>query len=240
MHEQLDITTVIFAIIAIFVIWKLRSVLGERNGTEKPPRNPFGSLRDPARPHPAEETNNNVIKLPLQINEPRIQTRPDMDERWKVNLKPGSNALAGIQAIAAADRSFDIDHFMSGAKLAYEMIVSAFAAGNRAALEGLLTQDVYENFVQVLNAREKRGEVVKTTLVSLDRVLIDEASLTGRSALIKLQFIANLITATYDANGKVIDGDAERAVEIDDRWSFTREIDSRSPNWKLCATQTGH
>jgi predicted lipid-binding transport protein (Tim44 family) len=161
-------------------------------------------------------------------------------KRWQPYLKPGSNAAAALDAIAAADRSFDITAFMTGAKTAYEMIVNAFASGNRPVLEKLLSEDVFANFAQAIDAREKRGEKVETKLVSIDKVLIEEASLAGRSAQIKLQYAASLLTSTLDANGNVIDGDREKVQEIADRWTFKRQIDAVNPNWTLCATETGH
>jgi predicted lipid-binding transport protein (Tim44 family) len=242
MHEPFDMTTIIFAILAIFVIWKLRSVLGERSGTEKPPANPFSeSLRDVTRPPPAAEPNN-IIKLPLPLGEqqPQDVNQSERGKRWQPYLKPGSNAAAALDAIAAADRSFDMSAFMIGAKTAYEMIVNAFASGNRPVLEKLLSEDVFANFAQAIDAREKRGEKVETKLVSIDKVLVEEASFTGRLAQIKLQYAASLLTSTLDANGNVIDGDPEKVQEIADRWTFKRQIDAANPNWTLCATETGH
>jgi predicted lipid-binding transport protein (Tim44 family) len=242
MHDSFDMTTIIFAVLAVFVIWKLRSVLGERSGTEKPPKNPFGgNLRDVTSPPPSAEANN-VITLPRPGAEPRPLDVPqgERGEKWKVYLQPGSNAAEGLEAIAAADRSFDIAAFIAGAKSAYEMIVTGFATGNRTLLENLLTAEVYANFAHALDRREKRGEKVQTTLISIDKVLIETASLNGPAAQIKLHYVASIVTATFDTNGKLIEGDPEKVQEIADVWTYMRQVDARDPNWKLSATETGH
>ncbi|MGI8568971.1 MAG: Tim44/TimA family putative adaptor protein [Methylocella sp.] len=245
MQNSFDMTTIVFAVLAAFVVWKLRSVLGTRNGAEKPPRNPFAS-REPGRFFGGRRGDagngdpaNRVIPLPGSA-EPPVATAPAKDDRWKPNAEPGSKAWAGLDAIAAADPAFAIKPFADGAKSAYEMIVTAFAEGNREVLRNLLAPEVFESFAAALAEREKRGEKVTTTFVSIDKVMIDDAGLNRRTAEIKIHFTSEMITATRDQGGTVIDGSPDKVVQIDDIWTFARDTGSRDPNWKLSATETAH
>ncbi len=228
-------TTIIFALLAAFVVWKLRSVLGMRSGTEKPPRNPFvrgapggfEARRDAAgRPGTA---------LPGAA-EPQAAAPPKGD-KWKPFAEPGSSAWAGLDAIAAADPNFAIGPFAAGAKAAYEMIITAFAGGNRQVLRNLLSPEVYQGFAVALDEREKRGHKLSTTFVSIDKLTIAEAMLEGRTAKIKVNFTSQMTNATHDASGTVVEGDPDKVVKVDDIWTFGRDTGSRDPNWKLCATE---
>ena len=240
MQDSFDLTTIIFALLAAFVVWKLRSILGTRNGAEKPPSNPFlKRAPEGARVRPGD-ADNKVITLPGAAVEAPVGAREtipmDQTERWKPYAEPGSKAWAGLDAIAAADRSFAVQPFLDGAKAAYEIIVTAFAAGNRAALQNLLAGHVFDSFAAALAERERRGEKVETTFVSIDEAVIEDAELRSRSAEITLRFVAQMITATRDKTGAVIDGSADKVVEISDVWTFARDIGSRDPNWKLIST----
>src|SRR4051794_40748910 len=128
---MVDVTTIIFAILAIFVVWKLRSVLGTRTGNERPPRDPFNrAARGELKPEPAPYRE--PVRLPgAAVEPPPAEPAEPRPERWAGFVEPGSNAAAGLDAIAAAQPSFDAKEFLDGAKGAYEMIVTAFAAGDR-------------------------------------------------------------------------------------------------------------
>jgi predicted lipid-binding transport protein (Tim44 family) len=244
MQNSFDMTTIVFALLAAFVVWKLRSVLGTRNGAEKPPTNPFATptprVSGARRGDPdSGDSGNRVIALPGAA-EPPVAIAPAKDDRWKPNAEPGTKAWAGLDAIAAADPAFAIKPFADGAKSAYEMIVTAFAEGNREVLRNLLSPEVFESFSAALAEREKRGEKVTTTFVSIDKVVVDDAVLNGWTAEIKIHFTAQMITATRDQAGTVIDGSPDKVVQIDDVWTFARNTGSRDPNWKLAATETAH
>ena len=236
MHDPLDASTIIFALLAIFVLWKLRSVLGTRNGNEKqPPANAFFRRT-------LGNNDNMVVPLPGAAEVPRPTLAADVpaSDRWKDYAEAGSKAAAGLDAIAAADRSFAIDSFISGAKMAYEMIVTAFAAGDRQTLQNLLEHDVYESFATAIAGRESRSETMETTVVSIDKVAVDEASLRNKTAQIALRFASKLVSVTHGASGAVIEGSPDRVLDMVDVWTFARDVEARDPNWKLVATQTGH
>jgi predicted lipid-binding transport protein (Tim44 family) len=239
MHEPLDITTIIFALLAVFVVWKLRSVLGTRTGNEKQRDRTFSPRPEEARqPLPG----GNVIRLPgapIADAGPAAPSQPAAD-RWKDIVEPDSRAIPGLDAIAAAEAGFDARAFLAGAKSAYEMIVIAFAKGDRGTLRRLLADDVYESFSHAIGDREGRGDRVDMTFVSLEKVAIDDAQVKGSAAQITVRFLSKLITATYDKAGAVIDGSPERVVDMTDIWTFARELGSRDPNWRLVATETAH
>lgn len=234
MHESLDASTIIFAVLAIFVIWKLRSVLGTRTGAEKPPR-PGAGFRQ-RETAPAAESDR-VVRLPGAAERAPAAPPP---HRWTGFAEPGTPVAAGLDAIAAAEPTFAVRPFLEGAKSAYEMIISAFAANDRKTLETLLAKDVFDSFSAAIDAREARHETVKTTLVSIDDERLEDAQLRARSAQLSVRFIAKLITTTLGADGAPVAGSSDKVTEANDIWTFARDVGIRDPNWKLVATQTGH
>ncbi|MCI0735245.1 MAG: Tim44/TimA family putative adaptor protein [Beijerinckiaceae bacterium] len=239
MQDSFDMTTIIFALLAAFVVWKLRSVLGTRSGTEKPPSNPFATRAQTGIPARHGEAGSQVVKLPGAAEVP-VANVPAKDDRWKPYAEPGTAAWAGLDGIAATDPDFAVKPFVDGAKSAYEMIIGAFADGNRGILSNLLSPEVYEGFAAALDGREKRGEKLTTTFVSIDKVAFEDAALRGRIAKIKVHITAQMTTVTRDSNGAVIDGDPDKIVQIDDIWTFTRDTSSHDPNWKLSATESAN
>jgi predicted lipid-binding transport protein (Tim44 family) len=233
-----DIYTIIFLALAVFIFLRLRSVLGQRTGRERPPYDPY-SARDTVRP----STNDNVVALPGRGGEgptkPAEPAEPSA-ERWKGIAEAGSAVAAGLDAIARDDRSFDAKEFISGAGKAYEMIVVAFAAGDRRTLKNLLSREVYDGFEAAIRDRESKGEKAETRFVSIDRADIIGAELRARTAQVTVRFVSQLISVTRDRNGNVIDGSPEKVTDVTDVWTFARDVTSRDPNWKLVATEAGH
>ncbi len=227
----MDLTTIIFIGLAIFVAWRLRSVLGEKTGTEQPPQDPF-PRRERA---PLPDGDGKVVRLP-GADRPGAPVAPA--DRWAGIAEPGSPAMAGLEAIAAAE-PFDPREFVEGAKMAYEMIVGAFAAGDRKTLKPLLARDVYEGFETAIAEREKAGHKVETTFVSLDEARIIAAELRGRNAQVTIRFVSSLISATRDASGAVVEGSPDSVASVTDIWTFARVVGSRDPNWQLVATEGG-
>jgi predicted lipid-binding transport protein (Tim44 family) len=240
----MDISTIIFAIIAIFVVWKLRSVLGTRNGAERPPVDPAaGPNLGPNGVNGPKPTIGQGVRMPAV---PRLAVVPsgaapvDAAARWKGFAEPGSKLAAGLDSIAAADPAFSPDGFLSGARSAYEMIVTAFAKGDRATLGNLLAPEVLDNFFKAIDARLAAGETMETTLVSIDSATFEDARLSGGTAQITVRFAAKLISNTRDKTGALTEGSAESVVDHLDIWTFARDTGSRNPNWQLSATETVH
>ena len=249
MHQPFDISTVIFAVLAIFVVWKLRSVLGTRTGTERPPFDPFEARRKlregktardaaPVDPRAGPAT---VIRLPGAEEKTAEAGRPsvDPDEQWKGFLEPESRALDGLLRIAAVDRSFTAESFMNGARAAYEMIVIGFAAGDRQVLKPLLAKDVYDGFDAAIASRETRGLKNETTFVSTEKSAVRDAQLKGRTAQVAILFHSKMITVTRDRDGAVVEGAPDQVGDVLELCTFARDVDARDPNWKLVATEAG-
>jgi predicted lipid-binding transport protein (Tim44 family) len=234
-----DIYTIIFLALAVFIFLRLRSVLGQRTGRERPPYDPY-STREPVR----SPVSDKVVALPPRPAEPatarpvEVAAVPPAD-RWKDVAESGSSVAAGLDAIAAADPSFDVKHFITGARAAYEMIVTAFAEGDRRQLRNLLSREVFEGFDAAISERERQSQTAETRFVSIDGSTITAAESRGRTAQITVRFVSKLISTTRDRAGAVIEGNAEKVTDVTDVWTFARDISSRDPNWKVVATEAG-
>jgi predicted lipid-binding transport protein (Tim44 family) len=230
-----DIYTIIFLALAVFIFLRLRSVLGQRTGRERPPYDPY-SARD-AR----TATNDKVVALPGRNTDAAARPAETAEpaDRWRGIAEHGSAVAKGLDAIAAADPNFDAQHFIAGARAAYEMIVNAFAAGDRRALKGLLSREVYDGFEAAIREREAKGETVESKFVSLDNAEITGAELRGNTAQITVRFVSQLISVTRDRAGNVVEGSPDKITEVTDVWTFARDLTSRDPNWKLVATEAG-
>jgi predicted lipid-binding transport protein (Tim44 family) len=232
-----DIYTIIFLALAVFIFLRLRSVLGQRTGRERPPYDPY-STRDAVR----SPANDKIVTLPQRPPEPatrHVEAAPPPADRWKGVAESGSSIAAGLDAVAAADPAFDAGHFITGARAAYEMIVTAFAEGDRRQLRSLLSREVFEGFDSVISERESRSETAETRFVSIDASKITAAELRGRTAQIIVRFVSKLISVTRDRSGTVIEGNAEKVTDVTDVWTFARDVSSRDPNWKVVATEAG-
>ena len=231
-----DIYTIIFLALAVFIFLRLRSVLGQRTGRERPPYDPY-SARDTVRGSAGDK----VVALPGRRVETPVQPTPIIEpsERWKDIAPPGSAVANGLDAIVAGDPTFDPKHFIAGARGAYEMIVTAYAEGDRHILKNLLSREVYDGFESVIREREERKETAETRFVSIDTTDITAAELRGRAAQITVRFVCQLVSVTRDRSGNVIDGSPDKVTEVTDIWTFARELSSRDPNWKLVATEAG-
>jgi predicted lipid-binding transport protein (Tim44 family) len=236
MTDVFDIYTIIFLALAVFIFLRLRSVLGQRTGRERPPYDPF-TAREPVRP--AE----NVVALPNRKPEATAQAPAAPAEaavdRWKGVAAPGSPVAAGLDAIVATAPDFDAKHFLTGARAAYEMIVNAYAEGDRRTLKNLLSREVLDGFETAINEREKRGDTVESRFVSIDNAEITAAEVRGRNIQATVRFQSKLVSVTRDKGGNVIDGNAEKVTDVNDVWTFARDVTSRDPNWKLVATEAG-
>jgi predicted lipid-binding transport protein (Tim44 family) len=235
MSDVFDIYTVIFLVLAVFIFLRLRSVLGTRTGEERPPYDPY-SRRD-APPTAPNDPNDNVVSMPPRTDSPLDPPTPAAD-RWKGVVEAGSETEKGLDAIAATDPAFDAHSFLQGARAAYEMIVTAYAAGDTKSLKNLLAKDVYESFAATIADRERRGETVQTTFVSIDKVQIKDADLRGPSAEIEVRFASQIVTVTRNKEGEPIDGGPDKVTEVVDLWTFARDAGSRDPNWKLIHTES--
>jgi predicted lipid-binding transport protein (Tim44 family) len=224
-----DIYTIIFLALAVFIFLRLRNVLGQRTGNERPPydraaRNVAQGAQD-----------NNVVPIPGTVID-QVPLAPTADvvpptDRWKGLAEPGTSLAQGLDAIAAQDSSFDPQHFISGAKGAYEMIVLAFANGDRRSLKDLLSPEVYESFETAIKDREKNEQKTETRV---------GAEARDRAAQLTVRFVSQMISVTRDKAGTIVDGNPDKVADITDVWTFARDVTSRDPNWKLVGTGSVH
>lgn len=243
MQDSFDLTTIVFLALAVFVIWRLRSVLGQRTGSERPRFDPF-ARREPSVSKPAAEARReegNVVRLPGAANDraPIIEATAVSPDRWAGIAESGSAEARGLDQVAELEPAFDPGVFLQGAKMAYETIVSAFATGDRTVLKNLLSRDVYDGFEGAIAEREKKGEKVETTFVSIDNADLAGVEVKGRVAQLTVRFLSKLITVTRDGRGAVVDGSPDGVVDVTDVWTFARTLGTRDPNWQLVATESG-
>lgn len=238
MQDSFDVTTLVFLALAVFVIWRLRSVLGQKTGTERSPFRPIERKRTDSPPARAE--GDNVVRLPGadRAQPAAVQTAVQARD-WKGIAEPGSTVAGGLEQIVQIEPAFDPRAFVEGAKRAYETVVVAFAKGDRKTLRSLLSREVAEGFERAISERERSNQTAETTFVSIDKADIVGVEVKNRVAHITVRFLSNLINATRDAEGRVVDGDAEKVVEVPDVWTFARTLGSRDPNWQLVATDAG-
>lgn len=222
---NIDPMTIVFAVVAIFVVWRLWAVLGTRTGAERPPM-----------PNPrAARAGGDIIDV--TPNPPPPAASPD---RWRGVAEPGSALARGFDAIAAGDSSFDPQHFLAGARAAYEMIINAFAAGDVEALRRLLAPEPLANFMRAIEARKAAGQRMIVTLVSIDSAGIVEAGVQNGAAQVAVKFVAKLNSVTTDPAGRVVEGSATEVADHVDVWTFARPFAARDPNWLLTATEATH
>jgi predicted lipid-binding transport protein (Tim44 family) len=214
----------LIAMVAAVIFFRLYMVLGRRTGNEREPSDRLGRLGGAA---PARA--DNVVALP-----DRSAAAPDR------LASTGDPVARGLLDIKLADKGFETEHFLDGARQAYQMIVTAYAGRDRDALRPLLNDEVYSAFDAVMRGHEERGETVKYTFDDFRSVRIVHAELKGRTADITVEFAARFVSATTDAAGNIVEGDPQNQSEVIDVWTFARDSRSSDPNWTLVATSSGN
>ncbi len=213
------IDIILFALVAAFLILRLRSVLGRRDGHQGPAQDPF-------RPQPKKEAaDNEVVRL------------PERGEAGPIPADIASGApQAGLTQIRIADPRFDEKEFIAGAGVAFEMILTAYVGGDVSTLKPLLSPEVFANFSTSIADRSAAGDVLETTLVGIQKSEIEDAAMVGRMAHVTVRFTSEQVTVTRNAAGEIVEGDPERVTTVSDVWTFARDTRSPDPNWILVAT----
>lgn len=235
MNQAFDPLNILILAVAVFIFFRLRSVLGTRTGHER--------RYDPVSGTTGKEAQAKDNVVPLPGREAKDEPEHMSDEEtekvpvWKGYAEEDTPVAKGLDEIAAADPGFSPKSFLEGARIAYEMIVTAFAQGDRKSLKPLLSRDVYSGFTQAMDERLSRGETLESRFVGIDKCDLVNAALAGRKAQVTVRILSQMITALRDREGKIIDGDDKHVSEITDVWTFEREVSSSDPNWKLVATE---
>ena len=245
---------IFFALIAIFIILRLRGVLGRRTGqqrqrhadrftrTEKAPEEsqaqPQGEIVHlPDRTRPAPEAPQDVP--PEDMATEPASPRPMRAERREAESERDdavSGLRAGLEQIRRADHEFSPRRFVQGAQAAFEMVVDAFAKGDTATLRPLLGDDVYDEFAAAIRERMADGHVQETTIVALDAAEIISAEMRSSTARVTVKFVSQQINVVRDKEGEEVGGDSSLIERVTDIWTFARNTRSSDPNWALIET----
>lgn len=246
MDGKIDLITIISLVVAVVVILKLRNVLGRRTGDED------GRIERARveRQQAAAKADDKVVTLPRRdrerseatVGQPAAQVSvTEAEERIRTFAGADQGVANGLIDVLKLDNAFDPEHFVSGAKQAYEMIVTGFAEGNRKILKDLLSREVFDGFVGAIGDREQKGEQIDQSFVGIMKADIVESEVKSGVAHVTVRFVSQLISATRDSGGSVIAGDPQKIREVTDVWTFSRDVGSpralQNPNWKLVATQ---
>lgn len=219
----MDPVVLIFAALALFVIFKLISVLGTRTGHEQ--RHDIEGLQRAARAAEAAHNGEDGTEKTDQF---------DTEDDEPIAPKPAVSAEAKL--LQEADPSFDEKSFLEGAKSAYELIVEAFAEGDVGSIRQYLETSVYDAFKQAASTREAAGQTFDLKFVGIETARLESASVEKALLQATVDFVSNQVRTTYDSDGNVVDGDPNRIDLVKDRWTFSRKLNASDPNWTLVAT----
>lgn len=236
----MDLLTLIFLAIAVAIFLRLRSVFGQRTGHER--RRDDATLQ--ARPLPLLENRAAKKSTPADWLKPAKAENAESAKPEPVSIAdrlkgiaPDTPLAAALKLISSADPKFDVPSFLRGAKTAYEMILTAFAEGDRPTLRKLVSSEVLDNFEHEIAMREKAGEKIDSHFVGIDKAELTQAALKNQTAQITVRFISKLVQAKRNRAGEVIEGDPSKVSEVTDVWTFERDVGSSNPNWRLVATE---
>jgi len=213
------IQLLVLAGVAIFLILRLRSVLGTREGFEKPPA-------------PLDAPENERSKPAFEV----IEGGPDQD--IMDHVPEGSEQADALIAMKAVDPSFSVNEFLSGARGAYEMILMAFENGDMASIKSFLSEEVYESFAGVVDAREEQGLTIEANFIGVREMSLNDATFdTGtKEGEVTVRFIGEMTSVVRDNGGEIVEGSPTEVKRQKDAWTFARVMDSNDPNWRLVAT----
>lgn len=216
------IDLVLFGMIAAFLVLRLRSILGRREGFERPP--------EPLQPEAAPGA------TPREAHGPTIEGAAE-PAGGRALPDPAGPAGQVLERMRRIDRNFQPAHFLAGAETAFRMIVVAFATGNRDTLRPLLSDDTYRAFDAAISAREQRGETQRTEIRSITAAAIEQADLRGSLGAITIRFVSDQVNLTLGPDGQPAMG-TDAVTEITDLWTFERDLATTDPTWRLVAARS--
>jgi predicted lipid-binding transport protein (Tim44 family) len=230
MGREFPIDLVLFGMIAVFLVLRLRSILGKRTGYERPPQ-PYQPPQPPSPPPPG------AVRPAVAgaVAEGKTEPATPASSRAALDLaSPAGQALTRMQKL---DPSLDAARFLDGAEQAFRMIVGAFAAGDRETLRSLLSDDTYRAFESAIAAREAAGETQKTQIRAINAATIEAASVLNTIGSITVRFVSDQVSVTFGKTGQPMAG-TESVTEITDLWTFERDLSSHDPTWRLVAARS--
>ena len=212
------IQLLVLAGIAVFLILRLRSVLGTRDGFERPR---VDAPTPPSRTRPDLEV---------------IEGGPDLD--ITDHVAEGSPAAEALAKMKRAEPSFSVNEFLQGARGAYEMILMGFENGDIESIAPFLDDDVHQTFVDVVGAREDQGLTIDANFIGVREIKLADATFDYASGVgeMTVRFVGELTSVVRDAAGEIVEGDPKQIKHQKDSWTFGRVMGTDDPNWKLVAT----
>lgn len=229
MGEGFQFIDIIFlAMIAAFLVLRLRSVLGRRDGHDG------SGYSDPFKRDTTQGTDDKIVHLPDRSGNVPVNDH-GAGEEFGTDMDP---AVGKVQNADAGHLNVDEEEFLVGARVAFEMILTAFATGDRDTLKALLSKDVFDNFDAAISDREVDGLTVEDTLVGIRSAQIEDTVRDGNDLVVTVRYVTEQVNVTRDSEGNVVDGDPNKIDTVTDLWSFSRDIRSADPNWTLVATRS--
>ncbi|MBL12139.1 MAG: hypothetical protein CFH08_01016 [Alphaproteobacteria bacterium MarineAlpha3_Bin7] len=216
------IDIVLFAMIAAFLILRLRSVLGKhRNSGEG-------------------KSNLGLHTLTQSHKTDKQPAEGDSKEESKIESQNSEKDNDGVDLteIQGAIPGFEKGEFLAGVRAAFEIIVNSFSSGDKEKLAGLLSDEVFNNFSSAITDRERQGHVSESSLIRIIDTVLLEANISDGSVLLTVKILSEQINATKGEEGEVVDGNPDLVLEVADIWTFSKEIESPDPNWRLVATRS--
>lgn len=214
----------ILALVAGFILLRLRSILGHKIGNDEP---------DMFRKNIIKQMDNETI---VRLSEKSLKPKPREETDSYLQTLSDQSISDTLKAIKLRDGEFSASEFLQGAKMAYEMVFDGFAKGDRTPLKMLLSDSIYKHFDAELKARELAQTHQETTLVSVAAKDISKAELDKNMARLSVKFNSEQVTVERDKDGKIVGGDASAVNEVEDEWTFERDVTSKNPNWKVIET----
>lgn len=239
--QSFDPFTVAILVAAIIILLKLRSVLGQKTGHQEDLSDLFDREKENQKKREEGPAADNVVTLPTRKQGASVDSDepdPRIAQIDKI-AKPRTKINKGLKEILKVDANFNPKEFMAGADMAYEMIVDAYAKGDIDTLGNLLSSEVFEGFKSAIDDRQQRGETVKSTFIGIDESSIQGAELKDNESHITIKFVSQIVSATFDKEGVIVEGDEKDIARVKDVWTFSRDTRSNDPTWYLVATEAG-
>jgi len=236
---------ILYAVITGVILLWLRNVIGTRDedGNDRQRPNPYSENYKPPQKKKSANKPANQDEKPAQDGEGKKE-RKTVEQLYLKNNEvhpdiDNKTAERALTKISIADKKFDVGHFLDGARTAFEMIVTAFAKGDRDVLESLLSPAVYAAFSGVIDEREKNKQTAETKIHEIESAKIIEARLDGTTAKIVVQFVAMETHAVRNEDGEIVYGNPNKKARLNDIWVFSRDVKSDDPRWILVETRDG-
>ncbi|MDG1859618.1 MAG: Tim44/TimA family putative adaptor protein, partial [Emcibacteraceae bacterium] len=232
-NDSDSLSLIIIAFIAGFIILQLRRTLGKRDGydgkDEKNQKNPFNKTKTPA------ENDDNIIPIKSGVMDDEAPEER-VQETKNIGIDKKSPFYSTLEKINNFDDSFNVPSFYDGAEYAYGMILNAFWTGDVKTLKTFLNKEVCAQFEDAITAMKDEGNSFENELNDVEKIELIDASLDGSMAELTVRYNSHMTIAIQDADGKIVDGDAEKVVSIVDVWTFCRDVKRNDPNWTLVST----